>query len=230
MDAGRRAVAIHSKASSSELRWTAEGWWAKHSLVQPLTDAELETVRAFMARPGGPSFDRSMGILHALATAPTRVDSSAWLAELIGERELDSADDALLIRRLYDQVLVAFEDGALTVPSEPEAIETFCGGYVHVAMADRAWRANEKATLEAFPLLCLSQRKRPSELGVDGVADETAWSSEQRTALARTLLAVHAALQADRDAAVAPIRREKVGRNDPCPCGSGRKYKKCCLR
>jgi hypothetical protein len=22
---------------------------------------------------------------------------------------------------------------------------------------------------------------------------------------------------------------EKVGRNDPCPCGSGKKYKKCCL-
>ena len=21
----------------------------------------------------------------------------------------------------------------------------------------------------------------------------------------------------------------KIGRNDPCPCGSGRKYKKCCL-
>jgi hypothetical protein len=28
-----------------------------------------------------------------------------------------------------------------------------------------------------------------------------------------------------------PPRRElaKVGRNDPCPCGSGRKYKFCCL-
>ena len=23
--------------------------------------------------------------------------------------------------------------------------------------------------------------------------------------------------------------RTKVGRNDPCPCGSGKKYKKCCL-
>jgi uncharacterized protein YecA (UPF0149 family) len=22
----------------------------------------------------------------------------------------------------------------------------------------------------------------------------------------------------------------KVGRNDPCPCGSGKKYKKCCGR
>ena len=26
-----------------------------------------------------------------------------------------------------------------------------------------------------------------------------------------------------------PRPTEKVGRNDPCPCGSGRKYKKCCL-
>lgn len=30
--------------------------------------------------------------------------------------------------------------------------------------------------------------------------------------------------------AAEPIRSEpKVGRNDPCPCGSGRKFKKCCL-
>jgi hypothetical protein len=28
----------------------------------------------------------------------------------------------------------------------------------------------------------------------------------------------------------APPRSAKVGRNDPCPCGSGKKYKKCCLR
>jgi preprotein translocase subunit SecA len=28
----------------------------------------------------------------------------------------------------------------------------------------------------------------------------------------------------------APVRNDgpKVGRNDPCPCGSGKKYKKCC--
>jgi SEC-C motif-containing protein len=27
-----------------------------------------------------------------------------------------------------------------------------------------------------------------------------------------------------------PRRTEKVGRNEPCPCGSGKKYKKCCGR
>jgi uncharacterized protein YecA (UPF0149 family) len=25
-----------------------------------------------------------------------------------------------------------------------------------------------------------------------------------------------------------PVKSQKVGRNDPCPCGSGKKYKKCC--
>ena len=25
-----------------------------------------------------------------------------------------------------------------------------------------------------------------------------------------------------------PVRSSKVGRNEPCPCGSGKKYKKCC--
>jgi len=25
-----------------------------------------------------------------------------------------------------------------------------------------------------------------------------------------------------------PARVSKVGRNDPCPCGSGKKFKKCC--
>lgn len=26
------------------------------------------------------------------------------------------------------------------------------------------------------------------------------------------------------------VNKNKVGRNDPCPCGSGRKYKKCCSK
>jgi preprotein translocase subunit SecA len=25
------------------------------------------------------------------------------------------------------------------------------------------------------------------------------------------------------------VKKAKVGRNDPCPCGSGKKYKNCCL-
>ena len=35
----------------------------------------------------------------------------------------------------------------------------------------------------------------------------------------------------EKGAKVVPFKRNspKVGRNEPCPCGSGKKYKKCCL-
>ena len=32
----------------------------------------------------------------------------------------------------------------------------------------------------------------------------------------------------EEDARKEPVRSKKVGRNDLCPCGSGKKYKKCC--
>jgi hypothetical protein len=38
------------------------------------------------------------------------------------------------------------------------------------------------------------------------------------------------AMLAPQQQAPAAPRPIKVGRNDPCPCGSGKKYKKCCLR
>lgn len=35
----------------------------------------------------------------------------------------------------------------------------------------------------------------------------------------------------EREADIQPVRTEpKIGRNEPCPCGSGKKYKKCCYK
>jgi len=46
-----------------------------------------------------------------------------------------------------------------------------------------------------------------------------------------TVPQVHKEAQSAPPAPVQTIRREgpKVGRNDACPCGSGQKYKRCCL-
>jgi uncharacterized protein len=41
----------------------------------------------------------------------------------------------------------------------------------------------------------------------------------------RSIFEVHRAADAD---AREPVRSTKVGRNKPCPCGSGKKYKRCC--
>ncbi|WP_174263652.1 SEC-C metal-binding domain-containing protein [Hyphomicrobium sp. CS1BSMeth3] len=35
--------------------------------------------------------------------------------------------------------------------------------------------------------------------------------------------------QGKKDIRLRPLARHKPGRNDPCPCGSGRKYKRCCM-
>ncbi len=35
-------------------------------------------------------------------------------------------------------------------------------------------------------------------------------------------------LGGDRSVKKMPIKKQKIGDNDPCPCGSGKKYKKCC--
>jgi preprotein translocase subunit SecA len=47
----------------------------------------------------------------------------------------------------------------------------------------------------------------------------------QRTQVAKPVTTSHG-----EETAKKPKKRssEKVGRNDPCPCGSGKKYKKCC--
>jgi preprotein translocase subunit SecA len=47
-----------------------------------------------------------------------------------------------------------------------------------------------------------------------GVADSSAEAYEAAQAATKTV--------------VGPRSVTKVGRNDPCPCGSGKKYKKCC--
>jgi len=53
--------------------------------------------------------------------------------------------------------------------------------------------------------------------------------STERTQVAQPTVASHGGSGAP--AAKAPVKSDKkVGRNDPCPCGSGKKYKNCCGR
>ena len=83
---------------------------------------------------------------------------------------------------------------------------------------------------EEFERFWNSARKSAfkSEAGIvvpDETDLETALSLIDRTSLPIT------EEPPDFDAPPAPIRAApRVGRNDPCPCGSGKKYKKCCLR
>ncbi|MEG2597224.1 MAG: SEC-C metal-binding domain-containing protein, partial [Oscillospiraceae bacterium] len=48
----------------------------------------------------------------------------------------------------------------------------------------------------------------------------------KREQVAQPTIAIHG--DSDTSIKKQPIHSKKIGRNDPCPCGSGKKYKKCC--
>lgn len=60
------------------------------------------------------------------------------------------------------------------------------------------------------------------------VVPRTGDAQLQRTQVAKTTTEGFAGSEPVKKAPVRKKASEKVGRNDPCPCGSGKKYKKCC--
>ncbi|WP_206171742.1 SEC-C metal-binding domain-containing protein [Thiorhodococcus mannitoliphagus] len=78
--------------------------------------------------------------------------------------------------------------------------------------------------------IATSGEEDPQLLG--RIAEEVATDAfmsffQGRHARLKALYRGYQARNARRAARIAP--RQSVGRNDPCPCGSGKKYKKCCL-
>jgi len=68
---------------------------------------------------------------------------------------------------------------------------------------------------ETVRRMFLVQVRREQEVKREKVAKETGTAAASKTAVKK-----------------APVRNaaKKVGPNDPCPCGSGKKYKKCCMQ
>jgi len=93
--------------------------------------------------------------------------------------------------------------------------------------------ANSLASVSLDPPLVLVAVEKQHEMHT-AMENATHWvfnilSSEQEGLSRRFAGAEPKEAHGGADASVETVRREgpKVGRNDPCPCGSGRKYKKC---
>ena len=81
------------------------------------------------------------------------------------------------------------------------------------------------------------RRRDQQHLITDAIAEMEWWASfhpedspprRMRRNAAPLPMPSPAAPEPDYDAPEPFVREPKIGRNDPCPCGSGKKYKKCC--
>ncbi|MDB4942956.1 MAG: yecA family protein [Labilithrix sp.] len=168
--------------------------------------------------------DWTMGFLTAVCTGPDPIAPAEWLPPIVGEVAIDEDPRSRarfdLLARLYGAVAETLAGKPEIIPPEPdkpaeEAFE-FCRGYLHGARMHATWAKDEAAAAKLFPFAVLAK-----EL-TDADADE----ATHRQALGSHVADLRGYWQSKRQVVhVTP----KVGRNDPCPCGSGKKHKKCCL-
>ena len=92
--------------------------------------------------------------------------------------------------------------------------------------ANKVFRVIPQAQAQARPVPVIEETER--EMIEKGVADKSDDATDQAAQAEAGAKRAKARTAGD-GATTAPVKRErpKVGRNDPCPCGSGKKYKKC---
>lgn len=203
--------------------------------VGQLSDDELDELADLLERHADTHIDAALGLMNAVVVAPGAVSPTLWVAQLVPESAFESEAVGKklvgLLLRLHNEVRMLLEQGEVWMPGpeEAEAIELFATGYVAGAELDPRWvgDADRWALVAPFAYLAGRHDLVPADtLKMFGESDEgLALVRQQVGAL---VLQTYSAFLPLRSAPAKAAPR--IGRNDPCPCGSGKKHKKCCGR
>ena len=228
-------------------------------LTAPLSDEEMDRLDAFLIERGDEDFDDESGdagvldlseldgLLTAVVSGPGSVAPSQWLPAVWGEQEpaWERTED---IEEMLGLLIRHMNGIAATLGEQPDAFEPifldrevdgksalivdeWCEGYMRgVALEAEQW-AGEGDQMNALlePIRAFTQEAGwPAH---DLASDREVETLQEAVTL--NARAIYAYWQARREALVPqPVRRAgpRVGRNERCPCGSGKKYKHCCLQ
>ncbi len=223
----------------------------------PLSDDELDRLDDFLYRVESPqamNLERLDGFLCALVAGPEVVMPSEYWPVVIGqdpadettEPPLESAEHAreimgLILRHwngiartlnagdIYPPLVMSGEDG---VTRGNDWAKGFLEGF---ALRRDSWQeflSDDDVAGAIIPMFALAHENDPDpELRFDTPTPE-----ERENLLIHMtagLVQIHRYFAAKRGhVPLKPLLRgtPKVGRNEPCPCGSGKKFKHCCLR
>jgi len=228
---------------------------AKTFVGGPLSEAELDQLSDFLAglhSPDALTLEGMDGLFSALIAGPQTVLPSEylpliWGGELPDENAFASVEDAnatlSLIMRHWNSIASELETESVHVPLVLE-VETgavpgreWARGFMRGVELDRSgWSelfgSNNEGQLITIPLVAgeIDPEWPPEAITEDKGTELIQWMG---AGLARSYR--HFARKRREDAGQVgtqsdPLRRAapKVGRNEPCPCGSGKKFKRCC--
>jgi len=198
------------------------------------------------------------GYLTAIALGPTTLPASRWLPGVWGPKETDTPKFASaaqaehitdliqrhmngIIDRLHEDA-DRFEPLLDTVSYQDKETEYLDGamwsyGFLAgLALARKDWQPlfeNEGAMEALLPIYLLGADDiTPQQRALTKTPDQREQLAKQIAASVATLyrfwFPYREAILERQVAKSVQTAAIKVGRNDPCPCGSGKKFKKCC--
>ena len=209
---------------------------AARSRLMELLDAKSEAHNTMRC-------DEVQGFMMALLSGPDALNPTNWLPEILGEESLFDAKERTEIERLVMAMaadmrmklnekilpdLWFYEDEA----GNPD-FYTWCNAYLYALdIVPTDWfEAVDQEEFEDlfYPIMALGGIYDDGDNGEVILHRNEKELTQLESDLPHVLLDIYWYWQAIINKPQT-VRREgeKVGRNDPCPCGSGKKYKACC--
>ena len=221
----------------------------KAKLSTALTETELDRLGAFLSQfPRAMNLETMDGFFSALICAPEMVPMGEVMTQVWGEEAEFASDDEVqeitsLLMRHWNTISGALNGDDLYWPIllEDEAGKTNAndwaqGFYRGMELSGGSWTqllGDDEHGGWIVPILALAHEHDPDPQMRPGIIDP-ARREQMIAGMVAGLKKIHDYFAPHRRAAAneaaQTYRRSapKVGRNDPCPCGSGRKYKHCC--
>lgn len=228
-------------------------------LTEPLTEKELKQLGHFLLKDKNwMDLTQLHAFLCALISGPVLIMPSQWHPYAFGENGLafDSQEEAewilMLLTRLNNHVVnqmmrhipcepILYEQGTLIAYQADDAdvlLQRWCA-YLEGARFDEGWTTNAMAVAWLLPFGVLA-----NEFSLIGekdnhhqiITDDHRQRTHFKKTLPESILALYdfwktQPIEANSFENTLPDEHPavKIGRNERCPCGSGKKYKKCCL-
>jgi uncharacterized protein len=209
-----------------------------------LTGDEMDWLSGFLASRQAPDtampFETLDGFLTALVIGPEMIMPSRYLPEIWGTEDGSGPVWDSMEQLQYFMDLLSKHWNALAARRSADAvhrpeIDHFGDGPQGKGWA-RGFVAGMNLCAEAWDPLIENKDEGDVALQILALAmeDNTLLPDDTRAAIVEELPNIVRMIASYwRNLPAAPVRKSslrssKIGRNEPCPCGSGKKYKKCC--
>ena len=223
------------------------------SLTTALSDDELDQLSEFLdslPSPTAMNIERMDGFFCALVVGPELVMPSEYWPHILGGESaehgpaFDSMEQAQTIMSMFtrhwNSIARTLERDDIYVPivtldeNDQAHGNEWAKGFMHcVSLRATGWQTflhDEEHAGAIVPMMALAHENDP-----DPKLRFESPSPEKRTELLQRMTAgivqMYRYFAPMRAQPISTFTRSqpKTGRNEPCPCGSGKKYKQCCL-